>query len=93
MAIPGFSAAWQLVRRLESLFEDVTKLVQGSALVRDQLVQLEKRIAALEGREELLIERAKGAASAAASAVVIQSVTDIARRVGALEAGGIKRVE
>ena len=55
--------------------------------LRDELHQLEKRVTTLEGREELLIEQAKGAASSAASAVVMHSVADMARRIGALEAG------
>jgi uncharacterized protein YoxC len=78
---------WQLARRVENLFTDVADLVQGIAAVRDDLRQLERRVSVLEGREELLIEKAKGAASGAASAVVMQSVADMARRIGALEAG------
>jgi uncharacterized membrane protein len=42
---------WQLARRVEDLFTDVAKLVQGLAAVRDELRDLEKRVPALEGRE------------------------------------------
>ena len=86
MAIPGLANVWQLARRVENLFADVADLVQGLASVRDDLLQLERHVLALEGREELLIEKARGAASGAASAVVMQSVADMARRIGALEA-------
>ena len=87
MAIPIVGSIWQLARRVENIFQDVEKLVDGMKALRDELHQLEKRVTTLEGREELLVEKARGAASSAASAVVMQSVADIARRVGALEAG------
>jgi hypothetical protein len=87
VAVPLLGTVWQLARRAEDLFTDVAKLVQGLATARQELHDLEKRVSALEGREDLLIERAKGAASGAASAVVMQSVADMARRIGALEAG------
>lgn len=87
MAIPVIGSIWNLARRVEDLFTDVGKLVQGLAAARGELRELETRVSALEGREELLIEKAKGAASGAASAVVMQSVADMARRIGALEAG------
>jgi hypothetical protein len=87
MAIPIVGSIWQLARRVENIFQDVEKLVDGMKALRDELHQLEMRVTALEGREELLVEKARGAASGAASAVVMQSVADMARRIGALEAG------
>jgi len=57
MALPALSAIWQLARRVETLFEDIAKLVQGLAAARDELRNLEKRISALESREELLAPR------------------------------------
>ena len=95
MPIPVISGIWNLARRVEDLFTDVGKLVQGLAAARGELRELETRISALEGREELLIEKAKGAASGAASAVAMQSIADMARRIGALEAGqgGQRRLE
>jgi phage shock protein A len=93
VAIPGLSGIWQLARRVENIFQDVEKLVRGVAALRDELRDLEKRVATLEGREELLVEKAKGAVAGAASAVVMQSVADMARRIGALEAGGQRRLE
>jgi hypothetical protein len=92
MAIPVLGGIWQLARRVEELFTDVAKLVEGLAAARDELRALERRVTALEGREELLVEKAKGAAAGAASAVVMQSVADMARRIGALEAGQ-RRIE
>jgi hypothetical protein len=52
MAIPVLGGIWQLARRVENLFQDVAKLVQGLAAVRDELRQLERRVTALEGRED-----------------------------------------
>ena len=67
MALPILGSIWQLARRVEDLFQDVAKLVQGLAAVRDELHDLEKRVTALEGREELLVEKTRTAASVAAS--------------------------
>jgi ABC-type transporter Mla subunit MlaD len=95
MAIPVLGTIWQLARRVEDIFQDVAKLVQGLAAARDELRDLERRLSALEGREELLIEKARSAAGAAASSAVTQSLVDMSRRIGALEerSGGQRRIE
>jgi predicted nucleic acid-binding Zn-ribbon protein len=87
MAIPVLGNIWQLARRVEDLFTDVAKLVQGLAAARDELRDLEKRVTALEGREELLVEKTRTAASMAASSAVTTHLVDMSRRIGALEAG------
>jgi phage shock protein A len=92
MAISVLGSIWQVARRVEEIFQDVAKLVQGLAVVRDELRDLERRIAALENREELLIEKTKTAASVAASSAVTQHLVDMSRRIGALEAGSQKRI-
>ena len=87
---------WPLARRIENIFQDVAKLVHGLAALRDELQQLERRVTALEGREELLIERTRSAATVAASSAVTQHLVDMSRRIGALEAGqggGQRRIE
>ena len=95
MAIPVLGGIWQLARRVENLFQDVAKLVQGLAAVSDELRQLERRVSALEGREELLVEKTRSAAAVAASNAVTHELVDISRRIGALEAGqgGQRQVE
>ena len=96
MAIPVLGGIWQLARRIENIFQDVAKLVHGLAALRDELQQLERRVTALEGREELLIERTRSAATVAASSAVTQHLVDMSRRIGALEAGqggGQRRIE
>lgn len=96
MAIPVLGGIWQLARRIENIFQDVAKLVHGLAALRDELQQLERRVTALEGREELLIERTRSAATVAASSAVTQHLMDMSRRIGALEAGqggGQRRIE
>ncbi len=95
MAIPLVGGVWQLARRVEDLFQDVARLVQGLAAARDELRQLEQRIQALEGREELLIEKARSAAAVAASGAVTQHLVEMSRRIGALEerSGGPRRLE
>jgi uncharacterized membrane protein len=42
---------WQLARRVDDLLRDVANLVDGLAATRDQLRELEKRVASLEARE------------------------------------------
>jgi hypothetical protein len=95
VAIPVLSNIWQLARRVEDLFTDVAKLVQGLTAARDELRDLERRVAALEGREELLVERTRTAAAMAASGAVTRELVDMSRRIGALEerSGGQKRIE
>jgi hypothetical protein len=95
MALPILGSIWQLARRVEDLFQDVAKLVQGLAAARDELRDLERRVTALEGREELLAEKTRTAASIAASSVVTQHLVDMSRRIGALEAqlGSQRRIE
>ena len=93
MALPILGSIWQLARRVEDLFRDVAKLVDGLAATRDELRELEKRVASLEDREELLIEKARSAAGVAASSAVTTHLVDMSRRIGALEAGGQKRIE
>ena len=96
MAIPVLGGIWQLARRIENIFQDVAKLVHGLAALRDELQQLERRVTALEGREELLIGRTRSAATVAASSAVTQHLVDMSRRIGALEAGqggGQRRIE
>jgi hypothetical protein len=58
MAIPGVGLLWQLARRIEKVFEEVDNANRGLAKLRDELNDLEKRVTALEGREELLVENA-----------------------------------
>jgi phage shock protein A len=93
MAIPGVSLLWQLARRIEKVFEEVDNANRGLAKLRDELNDLEKRVAALESREELLIEKTRTAAAVAASGAVTQHLVDMSRRIGALEAGGQRRIE
>ena len=95
MAIPLPGGVWQLARRVEDLFQDVARLVQGLAAARDELRQLERRIQALEAREELLVEKARSAAAVAASGAVTQHLVEMSRRIGALEerSGGLRRLE
>ena len=95
MAIPVLGSIWQLARRVEDLFQDVAKPVKGLPAARDELQQLERRVSALEGREELLVEKTRSAAAIAASNAVTHELVDLSRRIGALEAGqgSHKRIE
>lgn len=100
MAIPVLGGIWQLARRVESLFQDVAKLVQALAAVRDELRQLERRVSALEGREELLVEKTRSAAAVAASNAVTHELVDnvapdwgSGSRAGRAEAGRVGGID
>jgi hypothetical protein len=91
MAIPVLGSIWQVARRVEDVFRDVEKLTQGLKALRDDMVLLQLRVTALEGREELLIERTRTAAATAASETVTTHLVDMSRRIGVLEAGQGRR--
>jgi hypothetical protein len=91
MAIPVLGSIWQVARRVEDVFRDVEKLTQGLKALRDDMVLLQLRVTALEGREELLIERTRTAAATAASGTVTTHLVDMSRRIGVLEAGQGRR--
>jgi chromatin segregation and condensation protein Rec8/ScpA/Scc1 (kleisin family) len=69
MAIPGVSLLWQLARRADA-FEEVDNANRGLAKLRDKMNDLEKRVTALESREEPLVEKTRTAASVAANSAV-----------------------
>lgn len=95
MAIAAFDRLWRLVRRIDDVFVKVDNTTRAIDRLTDELRAAEKRIAGLEGREELLVEKARSAAGVAASNAVTQHLVDMSRRIGALEAGqgGQRRVE
>jgi hypothetical protein len=92
-ALPILGSIWQLARRVDDMFRDVAKLVDGLAATQDELRELEKHVASLRAREELLIEKARSAAGVAASSAVTTHLVDLSRRIGALEAGGQRKIE
>jgi hypothetical protein len=89
MAIPFLAPFWQLARRVEDIFKDVEQLMVGMKAMREQLSRLDRRVSALETREELLIEKTRTAAATAASGAVTTHLVDMSRRIGALEAGQV----
>ena len=91
MALRDIGLFWQLARRIENVFEGVENATRGLEKIRDQLRELEKRVAKLEGGEELLIEKARSASALAASSAVTQHLVEMSRRIGALEERSIGR--
>ena len=88
MALAGIGRLWEVLRRVDRLFENVGKLQDGQEALADRLLAIERRLSALENREELMIERMGSRASEAATAVVNHNVADMARRLRALEERG-----
>ncbi len=95
MALRDIGLFWQLAHRIENVFEGVENATRGLEKVRDELRELEKRVAKLEGGEELLIEKARSASAFAASSAVTQHLVEMSRRIGALEerSSGRNRLE
>lgn len=93
MAIPGFDQLWRLVRRLDDVFVKVDNTTRAIDRLTDELRAAELRIATLEAREELLVEKTRAAAAVAASNAMTHELVDMARRIGALEAGSQRRIE
>ncbi|HEY1933377.1 MAG TPA: hypothetical protein VGG99_15300 [Acetobacteraceae bacterium] len=85
MALRDIALLWQLARRIERVFESAENATRGLEKVRDELRDMEKRIAKLEGNEELLIEKARASSAVAASTAVTHHLVDMSRRIGALE--------
>ena len=95
MALADFGRMIELFRRIDRLFENVQKLQIGQEALGDRLREVERRLATLENREELMVERMGTRASEAATAVVNANLMDMARRLGALEerSRGAKQIE
>ena len=95
MALADFGRMIELFRRIDRLFENVQKLQIGQEALGDRLLEVERRLATLENREELMVERMGTRASEAATAVVNANLMDMARRLGALEerSRGAKQIE
>jgi hypothetical protein len=82
MVIPGFDQLWRLVRRLDDVFVKVDNTTRAIDRLTDELRAAEMRIATLEAREELLVEKTRAAAAVAASNAVTHELVDMARRIG-----------
>jgi hypothetical protein len=75
-----------LAKKVHDLHELVEKTNAALDKLNDRLRVVEKEMATMQGREALLIERAKGATSTAASTVAMGGMADLARRIGQIEA-------
>ena len=85
MALADFGRLVEGLRRVDRLFDNVRKLQDGQEALADRLLDIERRLAAIETREELLVEKMASRASEAATSVVNANLVDMARRLGALE--------
>jgi hypothetical protein len=74
-------------RKVVRLFERIEKLQNGLETLDREFRDLDRRVTVLEIREELLVEKTRAAAATAASGAVSAHLVDLARRIGALEAG------
>jgi len=77
--VRAFDRLLQLEEKLVAALEAQAADIQG---LKDRLTRLEEHVRA---REDVLVAEAKGAAASVASVAASQHVSDIARRLGALD--------
>ncbi len=75
-----------LVRKIDSLLQLEARHGESLRALNAEMASLRDRIMRLETRDEVLISRAEGAAATAAAMATSSSMTDLARRIGVLEA-------
>ncbi|MGD0102764.1 MAG: hypothetical protein ABSC06_01845 [Rhodopila sp.] len=85
MALPGVGSILGVVRRVDRLFENVEKTQKAIEVLETRLRAVEDRMMHMEADQELQVERAKGAASAAAGFAINTHLVTIASRLGAVE--------
>jgi hypothetical protein len=85
VALPGVGSVLGIVRRVDRLFENVTKAQKAIEALETRLRAVEDRMMQMKAGQELQVERAKGAASAAASFSINTHLVTIASRLGAVE--------
>jgi len=74
-----------VLRKIDSLLQ--LEAIHGEAIKRltAEVAQLKDRMNRLEARDEVLLARAEGASAAAATVAAAQAMSDLARRLGAME--------
>lgn len=89
----GLGDLWTLARKVERLLqlEEAQNKVLGD--LKDQLVSLDKRLSHLESRQDVTVNEAKAAARAASYEATQGVVSDLARRIGTLEASAAARTK
>jgi hypothetical protein len=75
-----------LARQVDGVLQAQDKASRAIARLQDEIQALKLEVERLKAREELLIEQARSAAATAAANVAMQSIADLARRIGSLEA-------
>lgn len=92
MRLPYVSSILDFIRTVDRLIATIEGTQKSLELLVLDVRDLQRRVTLLEAREELLVEKARTAAATAASAAVTTHLVDLARRIGALEAGGAPRL-
>lgn len=88
MPLPALDGLWRLVRRVDDVFVRTDRAFVLLEKLTEDIRVLERRVSALEIREDLLVEKTRTAAATAAAGAVTVHLVDMARRIGALEARG-----
>ena len=83
MTIPEL---WGVIRKIDGLAGLEEKHEKALAALRAEVDDLKARVTRLEAREDIVIAEARAAAGTAAGMAATGYMSDIARRVGFLEA-------
>jgi transcription elongation GreA/GreB family factor len=74
-----------VLRKIDSLVQLDEKHGEAIRRLTEEIALLKDRVTSLETRDEVLIARAEGAASTAAALAASTAISDLARRIGAME--------
>ncbi|WP_158745514.1 hypothetical protein [Acidisphaera sp. L21] len=83
---PSPATLWRLARKVEGLFDNQAKQGEALAALQRETSALSDRLTRLEAREEIVVTKAEAAASTAAMGATNVVMSDLARRIGGLEA-------
>lgn len=85
MAILDVGKLWRFARSIEDLMRRDKAHEEAVRKIAQRLDAIEGRLTRLEAQQGIVVAEAKGAAAATGAAAAAQAVTDLARRLGALE--------
>lgn len=83
---------WALFRKVERVIEMEELHARSIDELKLAFTDLDRRIARIENREDIVVNEARSAARAASSDATQGAVADLARRIGALEASTPRRI-
>ena len=82
----GIGGAWAVLRKVDRLLQLEEEHGKAISELGTQLLLLDRRLSHLESRQDVVVNEAKAAARSASYEATQGVVSDLARRIGLLEA-------